>query len=90
VRLHYLSLHLIFTHGYSHKQATHSLQTLAALEFTPLPPLDLRFNITAQDINISPQDPEIYHNQILQWAHSAYDAWAELMPYADNTIAARL
>lgn len=90
VRLHYLSLHLIFAYGYSHKQATHNLHALASLEFTPLPQLDLSFNMTAKDINISFQDPEAYHNQILEWAKSAYGAWAALMPYADDLIAARL
>lgn len=88
VQLHYISLHLIFAHGYSHKEATHSLQALSALEFTPFPQFDLSFNITAKDISL--QTPEGYHKQITQWAQSAYYAWAALKPLAENILAARL
>ena len=88
LRLHYISLHLVFANGYSQKQATQSLQKLAALEFSPLPKNTVAFDITVQDI--SPLAADLYQSQITQWAKSAYGAWEVLRPYAENTIATRL
>ncbi len=87
VRLHYISLHLIFEHGYSLAQATGILKTLAGMDFDPLPITKIAFTKTASDIsNTNVLD---HTEQVKLWAKSAYDSWGILKPFAADVISTR-
>jgi len=86
VRLHYISLHLIFEHEYSLSQATGVLQKLAGMNFEPLPIAEIEFTKTASDISDS--NVLAHAEQVKLWAKSAYDSWGLLKPYAEEVISA--
>ena len=82
VRLHYLSLHLVFAHKKSHSEALRAMQTWASGDFAPLPDPPTKFEITISDLTAA-RDAD--HALVAKrWAKSAYDAWGSLKAYAEK------
>ena len=84
VRLHYVSLHLIFEHGRSHQAATAALGKLAALDYQPLPTPPASFDITLSHVLAA--DASEHVERVEAWARSAYLGWSELRPFAERAI----
>lgn len=84
VRIHFVSLHLIFAYGRSHLEATNSLKTLSSQSFDPLPSHPCDFRITTKDVIES--ELENHALEVEKWARCAYESWSVLRPYADKMI----
>lgn len=84
VRLHYLSLHLIFKHNWDLQAVTQKLESLLNRPFNVLPEPPGKFDMTVLD---AWQSDDAHHaDTIRRWAHSAYTAWSCLSSYAEETI----
>ena len=84
VRLHYISLFLIFEYGWTHKDALGALKALANKPFDPLPSSPDVYPVTVADVW---QAAEIDHVEtVTRWARSAYAAWSPLHPYAKDVV----
>ena len=85
VHLHYCSLHLIFSYGRSHAEATRAMQKLAQVEFEPLPERVEAFDITVADLAAA--DEADHARTAKRWAKAAYEAWACLEAFAGDAVA---
>ena len=84
VRIHFISLHLIFAYGRSHLEATNALKILSSKSFNPLPFYSSDFGITAK--NVVESELGDHALEIEKWARCAYESWNILRPYADKII----
>jgi hypothetical protein len=84
VRIHFISLHLIFAYGKSHSEATRALKNLSSQPFDKLPFLSPSFEITVKDVLKT--DIGSHASIVEVWARCAYESWAVLIPYADQVI----
>ena len=84
VRIHYVSLHLIFACGKTHLEATDALKTLSNQSFNPLPSRPSGFKFTVKDVF----DSELTNHEaeIEKWARCAYESWSVLRHYAEEVI----
>lgn len=84
VRIHYISLFLIFEHGWTHLEATAALKKLVKRAFDPLPNPPRAFAITVADVW---QAGESDHVEIVtKWAKCAFESWSPLNEFAMKTI----
>ena len=84
VRLHYVSLFLIFEVGWTQRNATKALQTLAGRVFEPLPDPPNSFEITVADVWQA--NVEDHVAMVRQWAECAYTSWSLLDPFAEEMV----
>ncbi len=84
VRIHFISLHLIFAYRKTHLDARNALKILSGQSFDPLPGRPLGFKITVKDIFES--DSTLHEVEIEKWARCAYEGWSVLKPYAEDVI----
>ncbi len=84
VWLHYISLHLIFEHGRSHRSATTALTGLAKFQYMPLPSAPPTFALTLE--HVSAAAPSEHVQRVNAWARSAYEGWGELRTCAEDAI----
>ena len=82
VRIHYVSLHLIFEHDFDHRAATAALKTLAGRSFEPLPEPSAPFDKTI--IHTLDATSETHPARAREWALSAYNSWFYLKPFAEE------
>ena len=85
VRMHYVSLHLIFEHGRSHRAATAALQKLAKLDYLPLPERPASFSLSSDHVLAAERSEHV--ERVEAWARSAFEAWNTLRLFADEVIA---
>lgn len=84
VCIHFVSLHLVFAHNFSHKVATNALKVLAANALETWPCSHDAFEFTVKDVWSAPI--ELHNKCVEEWARSAYSAWAGLVGHADDLI----
>ncbi|MEM9683311.1 MAG: DUF5946 family protein [Pseudomonadota bacterium] len=82
VRIHYVSLHLIFAGGWPHDRVTRTLGALAANTFAPLPEPFPDFDVTVN--HVWEAGRESHAEQVRAWAQHAYEAWDSLAEYAEE------
>ena len=75
VWLHFVSLHAIFAHGYTHGAATALLGQIASQSFGPLPPAP-DYPLTLADLDAGANG---HVDSVRLWARGAYDAWRPLL-----------